>query len=370
MQTQYLHQQSDWPALTWDDRALSAQLGRVSQLQENLLHRMQPLEFDLRQQATLETLTSDVVKTSAIEGEILDPARVRSSIAWQFGIVGIAVPSGEERIESIVHVTLDSTQRFHQPLMEERLLGWHADLFPTGRSGRRPITVGAWRVHPVQVVSGPIGQERVHFEGPEPSLVPREMTTFLEWLNGPPETSEVLRAALAHLWFVTIHPFDDGNGRLARAIADMCLARADNTAQHYYSMSDQIHRERNAYYRILEQTQKKEGTNITSWMSWFLGCLERALYRADACLDATMAKARFWQSITDVPINYQQARMLALLLDDFKGKLTTAKWARIARCSYENAQRDIDDLIGHGILARNSEGRRGASYRLTAKKDQ
>ena len=369
MQTRYLHQQPDWPSLTWDERALAAQLGRVRQLQENLLGRMQPVEFDLRQQAILETLTSDVVKTSAIEGEILDPARVRFSIAWHLGTNSVAVPSGDERIEGIVYVTLDSTQRFHQPLSEERLLGWHADLFPTGRSGRRPITVGAWRVHPVQVVSGAIGQERVHFEGPEPSLVPREMAAFLEWINGPPETSEVMRAALAHLWFVTIHPFDDGNGRIARAIADMCLARADNTQQRFYSMSTQIHRERNAYYRILEQTQK-EGTNITSWMSWFLGCLERALHRADASLEAILTKARFWQSIADVPINYQQARMLTLLLDDFKGKLTTAKWARIARCSQDNAQRDIDDLIGHGILARNSEGRRGTSYRLITKKAQ
>ena len=198
-----------------------------------------------------------------------------------------------------------------QTLTEERLLGWHAALFPTGRSGRRPITVGAWRTHPIQVVSGAIGQERVHFEGPQPSLVPGEMATFLEWLNGPPETSEVLRAALAHLWFVTIHPFDDGNGRIARAIADMCLARADNTPQRFYSMSAQIHRERNAYYRILEQTQK-EGTNITSWMSWFLDCLEHALHGADASLDATMAKARFWQSIADVPINYKQENILVL----------------------------------------------------------
>lgn len=363
MQTQYLHQQPNWPSLTWDERALAPHLGRVSHIRENLLGRMQPVEFDLRQQATLEALTSDVVKTSAIEGEILDPIRARCSIAWQFGIDGVGVPSGDERIEGIVHVTLDSTQRFHQPLTEERLLGWHAALFPTGRSGRRPITIGAWRVHPVQVVSGAIGQERVHFEGPEPPLVPREMTAFLQWLNGPPETSEVMRAALAHLWFVTIHPFDDGNGRLARAIADMCLARADNTPQRFYSMSTQIHRERNAYYRILEQTQK-EGTNITSWMSWFLGSLERALHDAEMSLDATMTKARFWQSIADVPINYGQANVLALLLDDFKGKLTTAKWARIAGCSHGDAQRDIDDLIGHGILARNSEGGRGASYRL------
>ena len=369
MQSRYLHQQPNWPSLTWDERALAPQLGRVRHLQENLLDRMQPVEFDLRQQATLETVTSDVVKTSAIEGEILDPARVRSSIAWQFGIDSVGVPSGDDHIEGIVHVTLDSTQRFHQPPTEERLLRWHAALFPTGRSGRRPITVGAWRTHPIQVVSGAIGHERVHFEGPEPPLVPGEMTAFLEWLNAPPETSEVLRAALAHLWFVTIHPFDDGNGRLARAISDMCLARADNTPHRYYSMSAQIHKERNAYYRILEQTQK-EGTNITSWMSWFLDSLEHALHRTYMSLDTILAKARFWQRIADVPINYQQARMLTLLMDDFKGKLTTAKWARIAKCSHDDAQRDIDDLIGHGILARNSEGGRGASYRLIDKKTQ
>ena len=217
-----------------------------------------------------------------------------------------------------MHVTLDSTQRFHQVLTEERLLGWHAALFPTSRSGRRPITVGAWRTHPVQVVSGAIGQERVHFEGPEPPLVPGEMAAFLEWLNAPPETSEVLRAAIAHLWFVTVHPFDDGNGRIARAITNMCLARADNTPHRYYSMSTQIHAERAQYYRMLEQTQK-EGTNITSWMSWFLGCLERALHRAEVSLDVILAKARFWQGIAGVPINERQAKMLALLLDDFKG---------------------------------------------------
>ena len=332
MQHQYLHQRPDWPALTWDDRALAAQLGRVRYLQEKLLGRMHPLEFDLRQQATLETLTSDVVKTSAIEGEFLDPVRVRSSIAWHLGVGGVAVPLGDEHIEGIVHVTLDSTQRFHQALAEERLLGWHAALFPTGRSGRHPITTGAWRVHPIQVVSGAIGRETVHFEGPEPSLVPGEMVAFLEWLNGPPETSEVMRAAIAHLWFVTIHPFDDGNGRITRAIADMCLARSDNTPQRYYSMSTQIHAERAQYYRMLEQTQR-EGTNITPWMSWFLDCLERALHSAEVSLDVILAKARFWQSIAGVPINERQAKMLALLLDDFKGNLTTAKWARIAKCS-------------------------------------
>ena len=210
MQTQYLHQQPDWPTLTWDDRAIATQLGRVSHLRGNLLGRIQPLEFDLQQQATLETLTCDVVKTSAIEGEILDPARVRSSIAWHLGTGGVAVPSGDHRIEGIVHVTLDSTQNCDQALTEERLLGWHVALFPTGRSGGRSITVGAWRIHPVQVVSGPIGREQVHFEGPEPSLVSGEMAAFLEWLNGPPETSEVLRAALAHLWFVTVHRCKNG----------------------------------------------------------------------------------------------------------------------------------------------------------------
>ncbi len=365
MQTRYLHQRPDWPALTWDDRALAAQLGWVERLQGNLLGRMQSLGTDLRQQATLETLASDVVKTSDIEGEILDPARVWASIAWHLGIGDEGVPSGEDRIEGIVYVTLDSTQRFHQALTEERLLGWHAALFPSGRSGRRPITVGAWRTHPIQVISGAIGQEKVHFEGPEPSLVPREMATFLEWLNRPSETSEVLRAALAHLWFVTIHPFDDGNGRIARAIADMCLARSDNTPQRHYSMSTQIHAERARYYRMLEQTQRT-GTDITPWMSWFLDCLERSLQSAEVSLDVTLAKARFWQRIAGVPINERQAKMLTLLLDNFKGNFTTAKWARIAKCSRDTALQDINDLIGHGILARRSEGGRGASYRLTA----
>lgn len=284
MQHQYLHQRPDWPTLTWDDRALAVQLDRVRRRQGNLLDRMQLLGFDLSQEATLETLTSDVVKTSAIEGETLDPARVRASIAWRLGIGDRGVPSGEDRTEGIVHVTLDSTQRYNQTLTEERLFGWQAALFPTGRSGGHPITVGSWRVHPIRVVSGATSQERVHFEGPEPSRVPDEMAAFLEWLNGTPDTSEVLRAALAHLWFVTIHPFDDGNGRIARAIADMLLARDDGNPHRYYSMSRVIHRERNAYYRILEQTQGA-GTDITPWMSWFLGCLERALRRRHRATD-------------------------------------------------------------------------------------
>ena len=283
MQHQYLHQRPDWPTLTWDDRALAVQLGRVRHLQGNLLGRMQALGFDLRQQATLECLTSDVVNTSAIEGEILDPARVRSSIAWHLGIGDTGVPSGDHHIEGIVLVTLDSTQHFHQSLAEQRLFEWHAALFPTGRSGGRPITVGGWRIHPIQVVSGAIGQERVHFEGPEPSLVPGEMAAFLEWLNGPPETSQYIRAALAHLWFVTVHPFDDGNGRIARAISDMLLTRDDGDPRRLYSMSAQIHAERVRYYRMLEQTQRTS-TDVTPWMSWFLGCLERSLRRGHRAL--------------------------------------------------------------------------------------
>lgn len=292
MQHQYLHQHPQWPNLTWDDRALAAQLDRVRRLQGHLLDRMQPMELDLREQAILDALTSDVVKTSAIEGETLDPARVRASIAWHLGIGDRGVPSGEERIEGIVHVTLDSTRRFHLPLTEERLFGWHAALFPTGRSGSRPITVGAWRIHPIRVVSGAIDQERVHFEGPEPSRVPDEMTAFLEWFNGIPETNEVLRAALAHLRFVTIHPFDDGNGRIARAISDMLLARDDGNPHRYYSMSSQIHAERAQYYRMLEQTQRT-GTDITPWMSWFLACLERSLRSAQASLDVILGKSGF-----------------------------------------------------------------------------
>ena len=365
MQTRYLHHQPDWPALTWDDRALAAQLGRVERLQGNLLRRMQPLGIELRQQALLKTLTSDVVKTSEIEGEVLDPARVSASIAWHLGIGDEGVPSGEDRIEDIVHVTLESTQRFDLALTEERLFGWHAVLFPTGRSGGRPITVGNWRTHPIQVVSGAIGQERIHFEGPEPSLVPGEMAAFLEWLNGAPETSQFIRAALAHLWFVTVHPFDDGNGRLARAISDTLLTRADGNRHRIYSMSAQIHAERAQYYRMLEQTQGA-GTYITPWMSWFLDCLERSLQSAEVSLDVILAKARFWQRIAGVPINERQAKMLTLLLDNFKGNLTTPKWARIAKCSRDTAQQDINDLIGHGTLARRSEGGRGASYRLTA----
>ena len=283
MQNRYLHHHPEWPNLTWDDRALTARLGRVRRLQEDLLDRMQQQGTDLRRQATLATLTSDVVTTSAIEGEVLDPARVRASIAWHLGIGDAGVPSGDAAVEGIVHITLDSTHRYERTLTEDRLLGWHAALFPDGRSGGRPITTGNWRTHRIQVVSGPIGRERTHFEGPEPSRVPGEMAAFLEWLNGPTESGEILRAALAHLWFVTIHPFDDGNGRIARAISDMCLARSDNSTLRYYSMSAQIHAERLQYYRMLEETQGA-GMDITPWIAWFLECLARSLRRGHRAL--------------------------------------------------------------------------------------
>ena len=370
----YVHELPDWPKFQWDQERLAGPLAKVRHDQGRLIGRMEALGFKLQQEAALEALTEETVKSSEIEGERLDEEQVRSSIARRLGMDVAGVDVVDRRVEGVVEMMLDATQKYDQPLTPDRLFGWHASLFPAGRSGMRKLRVGAWRddsTGPMQVVSGPVGRERVHFEGPPAKRLDREMTAFLRWFNdgtGPAVADEVLKAGLAHLWFVTIHPFDDGNGRIARAIADLALARSEHTPQRFYSMSAQIRRERNDYYEILERTQK--GTmDVTQWIDWFLGCLGRAIDGAQTTLAAVLRKARFWQELRDVPINDRQRLMLNRLWDGFEGKLTTSKWAAIAKCSSDTALRDILDLVDRGVLVRNSGAGRSTSYSLAEVRD-
>jgi len=364
-----IHELSDWPKFHWDQNRLAGTLAGVRHKQGRLVGRMEALGFPLQQEATLEALTEETVKSSEIEGEKLDVAQVRSSIARRLGMDVAGVDVVDRRVEGVVEMMLDATRNFDQRLTAQRLFGWHASLFPTGRSGMRKLRVGAWRddtTGPMQVVSGPVGRQRVHFEAPAAERLAREMRAFLRWFNegtGPAVADDVLKAGLAHLWFVTIHPFDDGNGRIARAIADLGLARSEHSPQRFYSMSAQIRRERNDYYGILERSQK--GTmDVTAWMEWFLGCLGRAIDGAETTLAAVLRKARFWQQHRDVPINDRQRVMLHRLLDGFEGKLTTSKWAVITKCSSDTALRDILDLLERGVLVRNLGAGRSTSYSL------
>ena len=368
----YIYQQADWPRLRWREEGLVDQLASVRHRQGRLLGRMESLGFELRQEALLSTLTEDVVTTSQIEGEMLDAAQVRSSVARRLGMDIAGLSHADRNVEGIVELMLDATERYSEPLTEERLLGWHAALFPTGRSGLRRIIVGNWRDDssgPMQVVSGPIGRERVHFEAPAAATIGAEMGVFLDWFNPPAETDEVLRAALAHLWFVTVHPFDDGNGRIARAIADMALARSEGSPQRFYSMSSQIRRERTAYYRVLERTQRGT-TDVSDWMDWFLACLGRAIDGAETTLSAVLVKARFWERNAVLPINDRQRLVINRLLDGLEDKLTTSRWARMTRCSQDTALRDITDLMERGVLVRSPEGGRSTRYSLAALQEE
>lgn len=362
----YIHESPKWPRFQWNRDQLTDALGDVRHRQGRLIGHMEALGFNLRQEAVLRTLTADVLKSSEIEGEELDAERVRSSLARRLGIDIGALKPTDRRVDGVVEMMLDATQHYDQTLTDERLLGWHAALFPTGRSGMSRITVGVWRddsTGSMQVVSGPLGKERVHFEAVPAARVQAEMTAFLNWFNEPSDIDDVLKAALAHLWFVTIHPFDDGNGRIARAIADMALARSENSPQRFYSMSTQIREERSSYYDILELTQK--GTmDVTAWMQWFLGCLGRAIGGAQEILAAVLNKARFWESLQGVTLNKRQALVLNRLLDGFEGKLTTSKYAKLAKCSQDTAHRDILALVERGILTRGPEGGRSTSYAL------
>jgi Fic family protein len=362
----YIHELKDWPRFHWHTEKLAEPLASVRHRQGRLIGHMEALGFNLRQEAVLQTLTSDVLKSSEIEGEKLDAEQVRSSIARRLGMDIGALKPADRHVEGVVEMMLDATRHYDKPLTEERLFDWHASLFPTGRTGMTKIRTGAWRddkTGPMQVVSGPLGKEHVHFEAPKASRVPREMKAFLKWFESGEQMDAVLKAGLAHLWFVTVHPFDDGNGRIARAIADMALARSENSPQRFYSMSSQIRQERNAYYDILERTQK--GTmDVTPWMEWFLGCLGRAIDGAQEILSAVLNKARFWERVKDVPLNDRQRLIVNRLLDGFEGKLTSSKYATLAKCSQDTAHRDILALVEHGVLVRNPEGGRSTSYSL------
>jgi Fic family protein len=366
----YIHERPDWPKLHWNSEALTRLLADVRHRQGRLLGQMEGLGFRLREEAVLRTLTEDVVKSSEIEGEELDPAAVRSSIARRLGMDIGALRSADRNVEGVVEMMLDATRKYAEPLTEERLFGWHASLFPTGRSGMRRIKAGAWRADshgPMQVVSGPFGRERVHFEAPTDERVEQEMKGFLDWFAGGTEVDPVLKAGIAHLRFVTIHPFDDGNGRIARAIADLCLARSERSSQRFYSMSAQIRLERGGYYDMLERTQKAE-TDITEWLTWFLECLGRAIDGAETLLASVLTKARFWKGLGASPLNDRQRLILNKLLDGFEGKLTSTKWAKLTKSSQDTAQRDITDLVERGILARSAEGGRSTSYDLAPPK--
>jgi len=360
----FIHQQSDWPRFHWDQDGLANHLAAVRHRQGRLIGRMEALGFRLREEAVLNTLTQDVLKSSEIEGEILDIDQVRSSLARRLGLDIGALTPADRHVDGIVEMMLDATQKYQDPLTEERFFGWHAALFPTGRSGMQQITVGAWRGDssgPMQVVSGPIGKQRVHYQAPPADRLPAEISVFLDWFNGTAPLDPVLKAALAHLWFVTIHPFDDGNGRIARAIADLALARSEQSPQRFYSMSAQIQRERNDYYDILERTQK--GTlEVTAWMQWFLGCLDRAFDGAEATLASVLRKARFWELHAGESFNDRQRKVVNRLLDGFEGKLTSSKWAKLAKCSQDTAHRDIVELVERGILAKDAAGGRSTSY--------
>src|SRR3984957_20531860 len=366
----YIHDQADWPKLHWNSEALTGLLAEGRHRQGRLLGQMQALGFGLQEEAVLRTLTEDVVKSSAIEGQDLDPAAVRSSIARHLGMdVGGLTPADRD-VEGVVEMMLDATRNYDKPLTEERLFGWHASLFPTGRSGMRRVTVGGWRNDsdgPMQVVSGPVGKERVHFEAPKASHLGKEMTGFLEWFNHGPEVDPVLKAGIAHLWFVTIHPFEDGNGRIARAIADLCLARSEKSSQRFYSMSAQIRQERKKYYDILEETQK-DTTDITPWLKWFLECLGRAIDGSEKLLASVLVKARFWEKLESLTLNQRQRSVLHRLLDGFEGKLTTSKWAKLTKSSQDTATRDIQELVKLGVLERSAAGGRSTSYNLKLSK--
>lgn len=362
----YIHELPEWPRFHWQQNVLSSPLAALRHRQGCLLGRMEGLGFRERDEAALSMQTLEVVKSSEVEGEVLDPARVRSSIARRLGMEHAATLPADRRVDGVVEMALDATQNYANELTLERILGWHAALFPTGYSGLRKIRVGAFRddaAGPMQVVSGSVGREMVHYEAPPASRLASEMDAFLAWANHTGDTDPVLKASVAHLWFVTIHPFDDGNGRVARAIADWALARSENSARRFYSMSAQIRKERDDYYDVLEKTQK--GTlDITQWLAWFLGCLDRAIVGTEEALAAVLEKDRFWRTHPGESFNDRQRLILNKMLDGLEGKMTSSKWAKMVKCSQDTAGRDIVDLVERGILVKDKAGGRSTSYSL------
>ncbi|OGT43278.1 MAG: cell filamentation protein Fic [Gammaproteobacteria bacterium RIFCSPHIGHO2_12_FULL_37_34] len=362
----YIHQRKEWPNFIWDQAIIADLLAEIRYLQGRLLGQMSTLGFQLREEATLQTLTQDVLKTSEIEGEMLNTEQVRSSIAKRLGLDIGAITQTDRRVEGVVEIMLDATRHFDAPITKDRLFRWHTALFPAGKSGIQRIAVGRWRTKEssiMQVVSGPIGREKIHFEAPTYDRLKKEMAAFIKWFNTPSKIDLVIQSALAHFWFVTIHPFDDGNGRIARAISDMLLARSEQSKQRFYSMSSQIQRERNAYYHVLEHCQKGS-VDITAWIEWFLNCLKHAISTSDKMLQNILIKARFWTIHTGESFNERQRSILNRLLDGFYGKLTSSKWAKLTKCSQDTALRDINDLLERHILIKDEARGRSTSYKL------
>jgi Fic family protein len=359
----YIHELADWPTFRWNKETILEQLIPIRHQQGLLIGKMKSLGFNLQQEAILQTLTQDVVKSSEIEGELLDTSLVRSSIARRLGMDIAGLDKFDRNIEGVVEMILDATHNYNVPINKDRLFAWHSALFPTGRSGLSKITVGQWRKGPMQVVSGHFGKENIHFEAPTPEKVDHEMDVFLNWLNDTLTIDPIIKAGISHLWFVTIHPFDDGNGRIGRAIIDYMLAQSEQSSQRFYSLSAQIQQERKAYYTILEQTQKGD-LEITVWLEWFINCLGRGIEKANSTLSAVLFKAQFWQAINKFQLNERQKKIINLLLDGFEGKLTSLKFAKIAKCSQDTAYRDILELLNFGILIKNAAGGRSTSYSL------
>jgi Fic family protein len=362
----FIHQQENWPNFIWKTEDIIILLSETRNLQGRLIGKMESLGFDLRNEALLDTLTLDVIKSSEIEGEVLNSDQVRSSIARRLGMDIAGSIESDRNVDGIVEMMIDATQNCFNPLTTDRLFDWHAALFPTGRSGMYKITIANWRkdtTGPMQVVSGALGKEKVHFQAPGSDLIEKEMDKFLDWFNNFDKIDLVVKAAIAHLWFVTIHPFEDGNGRITRALTDMLLAQADRSSQRFYSMSAQIRHERKQYYAILEKTQKGS-LDITEWIKWFFQCLINTLHSTDSVLKRVLFKADFWNKHSKTIINERQKKLLNKLIDGFEGKMTSSKWAKIAKCSKDSAIRDINDLINKDVLQKEPAGGRSTSYEL------
>ena len=359
----YIYEYDNWPEFTWDDKQINVILGKVRYVQGKIFGQMGALGFSIKEETILSTLTLDVLKSSEIEGEILNYEQVRSSIARRLGLEYAGIVHVDRNVEGVVEMMLDATQIYYKPLDQERIFGWHAALFPSGWSGMQRIATGCYRDGEMQVVSGPMGKEKIHFQAPSPDVVIEEMDGFLEWFNRKTIIDGVLKAAIAHFWFIIIHPFDDGNGRIARAMSDMLLARSEESSQRFYSLSNQILTEKKLYYEILQKVQHSSG-DITEWLEWFLNCLYRALINTEVTLKSVLQKSDFWDKHRETILNNRQRLMLNKLLDGFDGKLKTSKWAKITKCSADTALRDIQDLINRNILRKTEGGGRSTSYEL------
>lgn len=361
--SKYIYQHKNWTQFTWQDKAINAVFGEVRNIQGKINGQMNALGFSAKEEASLTTLTLDVVKSSEIEGELLNYDQVRSSIARRLGINTAGLVPSNRHIEGVVEMMLDATQNYQKTLTQERLFGWHAALFPTGYSGPYKIEVGQYRTGEMQVVSGALGKEKIHFEAVKPDVIKMEMDKFLAWFNKNENIDPVLKAAIAHFWFIIIHPFDDGNGRIARAITDLLLARAEDSGERFYSMSSQILAERKRYYEVLQKVQHSSG-DITEWLDWFLHCLKHALKETENAMQKIVRKADFWKLHEHTLINERQRLMLNKLLDGFEGKLQTSKWAKTTKSSTDTALRDIKDLVEKGILQVGKQSGRNANYEL------